>query len=604
MERSSQGEGRESLVARRLFSPDKDLYLLDHTLGRSEGLDRRGAGGLAILPLAVSMEIIAEAGACLCPELTVIGICDLRANRWIIFDDMPQELEVSARRLPEDDHKVLVSVRNLTEDGQGGAPKLQPVVEATVILGKAYPAAPGREPTRLEGSRASRLRPERLYRDHMFHGPLWRGVERIEEVSPVGATASLRVLPSASLVREIPDPGFVLDPVTIDAAGQVIGFWSAEQLVSRQVVFPFRFRSLELFRARLPELESLSCSVRIQLDGEWQIRSDIEVRGGDGGVWFRLTGWEDRRFDLPAELHPLIVPALEEFSKSWGASLEQVTCSSLLECRHIEIGGLTNQGIWQRIWAHRILSRAERDRLRRMGLAEDQQLAWLAGRTAAKEAVLRIINRQARVDLSPSDIELLADEDGCLVPTSDRLGIVAEVPRVAISLCDGHAFALAALPATGGRPGPAGHARPGIHVEPAGRTHIPGQSRARWGEDVRLPESVPHVDREDWRLRARCSEQAVISALGGALFHGQPRVRSTDVDLETGLCRVSLDGSLAVAYPELAREPLIVLTGLDDGWVWATTLCEHRISEADDGPASSGRGRVELLEFGNRESEL
>ena len=45
----------------------------------------------------------------------------------------------------------------------------------------------------------------------------------------------------------------------LDAAGQVIGFWAAEQLESARVVFPFSLAALDVYGPRRPEGEALTC---------------------------------------------------------------------------------------------------------------------------------------------------------------------------------------------------------------------------------------------------------------------------------------------------------------------------------------------------------
>ena len=81
----------------------------------------------------------------------------------------------------------------------------------------------------------------------MFHQPLWQGVRSVDVVAPEGARAQLEVLPRVGLMRDDPEPSFVLDPVALDAAGQVVGFWAAEMLEQARVVFPFRLQALDLY---------------------------------------------------------------------------------------------------------------------------------------------------------------------------------------------------------------------------------------------------------------------------------------------------------------------------------------------------------------------
>ena len=39
----------------------------------------------------------------------------------------------------------------------------------------------------------------------------------------------------------------MLDPVLLDAAGQLIGFWAADELERGRVVFPFRLAALDVY---------------------------------------------------------------------------------------------------------------------------------------------------------------------------------------------------------------------------------------------------------------------------------------------------------------------------------------------------------------------
>ena len=86
------------LVARRSVDPDADPYLRDHTLGRVVSRTEPALSGLPLMPLAMSLEVLAEGAAALVGAGVVTGLRDVRAHRWIAFPG-PLELEVAARRL-------------------------------------------------------------------------------------------------------------------------------------------------------------------------------------------------------------------------------------------------------------------------------------------------------------------------------------------------------------------------------------------------------------------------------------------------------------------------------------------------------------------------
>ena len=122
------------------------------------------------------------------------------------------------------------------------------------------------------------------------------GGQSIELVAPGAASARLEVLPREGLLRDNPRPDFVLDPVVLDAAGQVIGFWAAEMLEEARVVFPFRLAALDVYGPTPPEGESLTCNAAIRLEGDQLVSSNIDVLDAGGRCWMRLRGWEDKRF--------------------------------------------------------------------------------------------------------------------------------------------------------------------------------------------------------------------------------------------------------------------------------------------------------------------
>jgi malonyl CoA-acyl carrier protein transacylase len=257
------GKAGEELIARRVFDPAVDLYLRDHTLGRDVSVADPELLALPVMPLTMSMEVLAEAAAFLAPGRKVVGFRNLRAFRWIAFDEGPQELQVTARRHAGDPDRIAVQIRNLTEDRRGDSPPASPAIEANVILADSYPPRPSGGSTGPRDGRPSRLQAERLYSDVMFHGPSWQGVASIERVADDGSFARLRVLPFDGLIDGRPNPDFVLDPVLLDAAGQVIGFWTAERLATGKVIFPSGLEALEIFGPNLPPGETLTCEATI-----------------------------------------------------------------------------------------------------------------------------------------------------------------------------------------------------------------------------------------------------------------------------------------------------------------------------------------------------
>jgi phosphopantetheinyl transferase (holo-ACP synthase) len=436
----------------------------------------------------------------------------------------------------------------------------------------------------LQDGRPSRLRPERLYSDVMFHGPSWQGVASIEQVGESGSIATLKALPFDRLIDGHPRPDFVLDPVLLDAAGQVIGSWTAERLERGKVVFPTGLASLEIYGPNLEPGETAACEAAIRLEGDRRIRSDLAVFGADGRPHLRIAGWEDWRFDLPPAFHALILPGRGEISEPWPVPVEPLPSPRSFACRRLGMGLPPDLGLWKKVWARQVLGRAEREEFRRLTGPESRQVEWLVGRTAAKEAARDLL--RAHLDLDPplADIEIAPDEAGRLIAGGAWEGQLDGEIVVSIAL-DAHlAIAMAGLmPARGAADRE--HFL-GIHAELLrARRDEPAEPILSKAE-LRLLQDRPLDRLEQWWFRCQCAKKAVASALGSREPGDLRSLSIAGVAPEIEAVFVELNDGLAAVHPRLAGAPLVVYTTLHDRFVVATTLCQG--ADSVDAPALAG----------------
>jgi acyl transferase domain-containing protein/phosphopantetheinyl transferase (holo-ACP synthase) len=544
------------LVARRLVDPAEDRYLLDHTLGRTVSRSDPGLHALALMPLAMSIEIIAEAASCLLPELTVSGLRDLRAHRWLAFADGPKTLEVAVRRIAAEGgcERVRVELRDLGD----GSETADPVVEATVLLTDGFPQAPAPMTLALAAGRPSRWRGEQLYEEAMFHQPLWQGVTSVDVVAPEGATAQLEVLARVGLMRENPEPNFVLDPVVLDAAGQVVGFWAAEMLDQARVVFPFRLEALDLYGPPPAQGETLACSAAIRLEGDQLVSSDIDVLDASGRCWMRLTGWADKRFDVPERFAPLARPAaLAPLSTPWPGPLVAHP-GGRVACRLLDARMPADRALWKPVWASRVLGRRERELFDALTLPENRQLEWLAARTAAKECVAELLRGAYGLELLPAEIEILPDERGAPIVVAPGLEGLAELPLVSLTHAQGHAAAFASLAP------PRAGAGVGIDVEPL-VSRAPGFEQAALNQaERRLLEPLAADAAQEWLLRLWCAKEAAGKALGAGLGGGSGAPRPCAIKIDSEVVELDVAGERLLAWT-LREGDLIAATALYPG---------------------------------------
>ncbi|MBD3765595.1 MAG: polyketide synthase dehydratase domain-containing protein, partial [Rhodobacterales bacterium] len=452
-------DGR-SLIARMTVDLDRMPYLRDHCFGRDISRLDPGLAGISVVPLTFSIEALAEAAAALRPDLRVVAVTELRASRWLALDGGPLELEIEAQIRAETGGTVQTHVR-LREVQKPGGPLLRPIlIEAGVDLAPAWPAAPAATlhpgvgaAQVIDPALAARWDRRAIYDRIMFHGPALQIVARMDEATGTRVSGVLDGLPATGLLAATPAPVFETDPATMDAVGQLVGVWAADRLPQAFHIFPFRMERLDIFRPPLADGVSARCSGTVALHGTDEMRSDLEVVEPDGQLNCRVTGWWDKRFDLPdrffrARLAPAAAAlgqVVEAPGLPAGVVLAQVDepDAALLE---------GSGGIWEKVLAHLILSAEERARAwfgADPGQTPVSQAAprrrqdWLRGRAAAKQALRAL----AGAAIAPADLVILADPDSRqprLVRSAADWG--GRVPPVSISHAAGVALAAAADP--------------------------------------------------------------------------------------------------------------------------------------------------------------
>ena len=430
------------------------------------------------------------------------------------------------------------------------------------MLRDAYPPAPPAAEIPLDGARRPHWTPEQLYDEAMFHQPLWQGVKSVELVAPGAARAQLEVLPRDGLLGASPRPNFALDPVALDAAGQVIGFWAAEMLEQARVVFPFRLAALDVYGPPLGEGEALTCNAAIRLEGEQLVSSNIDVLDSGGRCWMRLRGWEDKRFAVPERFAPLASPVqLTPLASSWSTPLAPYR-EQRVACRSMDARLPADRGLWKPVWASRVLSRRERELFGALAVPERRQLEWLGARSAAKECVAELLRDTLGLEPLPAEIEILPDEQGAPLVLVPGMEGAAEVPVVSLTHTHGQAAAFAAI----GGPG----CKIGIDIEPLIPRPDGFAQLAMTEAESRLLEQLPPDATEEWLLRIWCGREAAGKAAGSGLAGGSDAPRAAAIDAERGLVLIDVGGRRLTASTRREVSPggdpdLIVATVLDLG---------------------------------------
>ena len=563
----------QELTAERQLSQQTDLFLRDHALGGPVAITDPDLRPMVVLPLTMSMELLAEAAAALMPGHVLVGMRDIQARHWIRVDDAPVKLHISARRLangsPGSTQEVSVQVRN--EADASPHKNAAPVIEGVMIFGDRYPQSPAASNVALTGERKSQLASRELYDGRrMFHGPCFQGVTSIDRTGQNGVVGQLRSLPAADLFQSIPNPQLVTDPVMLDAAGQLVGFWTAERLERGFVVFPYRLERLHIYGPNRPAGERFSCGVQLQLLGNEGIRSDIEIARADGAVWMRLEGWADRRFDPPPRFHRAwTAPNEATISEPWQTPLAGMAAGNDgCACYRLESLFEPGSSLWKELWASLVLSRRERKAFAELRGPEHRQIEWLSGRTAAKDAIRGFVKQQYGLALLPADIEIFQDEQGRPMVHGSWLQQLPVAPEVSLSHTEGIAVALA---------GDGKHGRRlGIDIQLIRDLKPDFETLALTTDEQRLLNTVPQPIRAEWLVRLWCAKEAIAKALGFGLIEGPLSVRILSLDTQTGMVGASPAGRLAEMVPEAAGRKLSAYTAREGRYVVASVVYEKR----------------------------
>jgi len=429
-------------VARHRFSAEREIIFHHHALGRDVSTEDPSLVGLTLVPLTVTMEMLAEGGALLAPGKLLVGMRDIRASRWVTLEKPDYTIEATAKQTAPGE--VHVALREA-----GASNTLRPILaEAVAVFAERYPDSGPPRPFVLENEKRSAWIPEQLYRTGMFHGSLMQGTKSVERAGRNGSSATLEALPHAQLFAGYPQPAFLFDPVLLDAAGQVVAYWFWEAIEKGTDLFPYRVGAFHCYAPAPPTGTRLECRVLRRFESDAVIHSDIEVLDHAGKVYYRLDNWETRRFPQPPRFLRLrIDPRATYIATPWQepvAGKRGVACCRVedLPQEFLE----SSHGVWLKTLAYLVLSRGERAAWDAMQLPPKERYDWLLGRCAAKDAVRMLIQERCGEQLCAADVEIVGGASGRLSVEGawkQRLGVN---PAVALAN-SGLAGAVAALDA-------------------------------------------------------------------------------------------------------------------------------------------------------------
>jgi acyl transferase domain-containing protein/NAD(P)H-dependent flavin oxidoreductase YrpB (nitropropane dioxygenase family)/NAD(P)-dependent dehydrogenase (short-subunit alcohol dehydrogenase family) len=269
------------------LDPSRHLYLNDHRIN-----------GRPVLPAAMAVELMAELVQKAWPDWIATGVRSLRVCKGVVLDRTTKVVYVSARNPTHyntDEGGLAVDVEISDPD--------QPAVvyfQGTVCLAdRPYRTPP---PVFLDpDARLGKLLPfpgavAEVYRDRLFHGPLFHSLARIYEINKDAIVAAVHPSRPGNCLAMNGAGTWIIDPMLLDAGPQLTILWAQEMW--GVTALPSRFGHVRIFDGLAAILasgisEPLNCRLAVDSASEDPIVvANYEVFGPDGRLVLSIEGLE------------------------------------------------------------------------------------------------------------------------------------------------------------------------------------------------------------------------------------------------------------------------------------------------------------------------
>ena len=120
-----------------------------------------------------------------------------------------------------------------------------------------------------------------IYRDWLFHGPIFQGITNIYTMGADGVAGELRTTALEKCLTEVNGDRWVIDPVLLDSAMQLAGVWARHHLGI--TVLPTGFKTLH--RVGAPTGQEFKAIVWLPEESQnGELHCDLAVYGADGNL--------------------------------------------------------------------------------------------------------------------------------------------------------------------------------------------------------------------------------------------------------------------------------------------------------------------------------
>jgi len=485
-----------------------DQFIRHHVLSGPVADPATGVHGLACVPFMASLEFMAEACALLSGSVDVSAIENVKAYDWVALDDGELTVDVHAEVIDREGGHY--SARVVTPRGVAMTAEFR--FDRRWRLGGLSP---------LTDVRPWGIDVPHLYtvgRYGMFHGPVFHSMGEIHGWNDQGIDVSLTPCSLDGFFEEGHRPQLVLNPVLLDAMGQIVPCWLVQYVGPEFHSFPSTIERIEFYEPCPADRQGLRMLARQRPDDPAAIHISaprkwaFDCVDGQGRTVMRCDGLVNLFFLVTPSYHSSRTHPLGGWlggplaaTTAAGVTLWQVPMLPDELCTQ-------SGGICLRIIAQVILAPTERAEWKALAGSLRYRREWLFGRAALKESVRHWVHAQTGEWLYMTDIEVGHDALGAPFVDGDWRGRLIDAPQV--SLSHNAELCLAAVAA----PGQA----VGVDLEDLARVRRPELVAESFAPEERSwLEGLDGAARTERVIRLWCAKEAAAKCLGTGL-QGQP----------------------------------------------------------------------------------
>ena len=217
------------LLEQPLTIRSRDPYLRDHMID-----------GKPVLAMAMAMEIMAQSvSRAFGDGWSIVAVENARLFNGVIVDGPERDLHV---RMEQKSHGMDVTNTVAAKLFSAGAKR--PHYAADFVLAPRILAAhPSDGTSRSNPTDALVIDKSVVYEEHLFHGPAFQAIDRVEAVWQGGVQCNVTTREPGGLLAEPGDTDWIFDPLVVDAVAQLPLVWSSA--VHDQFVLPVEFGRIE-----------------------------------------------------------------------------------------------------------------------------------------------------------------------------------------------------------------------------------------------------------------------------------------------------------------------------------------------------------------------